>query len=74
MSDPSLVFGLGGAGARSLVFGLLGVPNRECVLPIPLGGEDSKAEVGVLVLVFEADIGTWEAARNYRKINLSWSK
>ena len=68
----SLVFGLlGGSGARSLVFGLLGVPNQECVLPIPLGGEDSEAEVGVLVLVFEADIGTWEAARNYRKINLT---
>ena len=42
------------------------------------------AWVGVLALVFEAeivlievlatDIGTWEAARNYRKINLSWSK
>ena len=47
VSDPSLVFGLGGAGARSLVFGLLGVPNRECVLPIPLGGEDPEAELGV---------------------------
>ena len=44
-------------------------PTR--VLPIPLGGEDSEAWVGVLVLVFEADIGTWEAARNYRKINLT---
>ena len=61
----------------------LGVkPTR--VLPIPTGGEDSEAWVGVLALVFEADIvlveviatdiGTWEATRNYRKINLFWSK